>query len=194
MIKDKTKMKIKTNKKAQEQKSKILVSMPKKAQEEIVGFALIIIVVAVILLFLLVFVLNTSEKESVESYEVESFIQTALQTSVFCNAEEAPLHLSVQELIFQCYNDEDLICDRNPLSRTEETACEIMNSTLKILIDKSWPVGENRPLKGNELVIIVNDVTWLEQVEGSFTQTYKGATQSFFRSGSAVEVHFRVYS
>ncbi len=46
----------------------------KKAQEELVGFALIIIIVAVILLFLIVFSLRSNEKEAVESYEVNSFI------------------------------------------------------------------------------------------------------------------------
>lgn len=51
-----------------------ILNKKKKAQEEIVGFALIIIIVAVILLFFLNFYLRSGEKESVESYEVNSFI------------------------------------------------------------------------------------------------------------------------
>ena len=71
-------------KKAQEQKSKILVALPKRAQEEMVGFALIVIIVSVILVIFLGFSLRDQGKENVESYEVESFIQSFLQYTSEC--------------------------------------------------------------------------------------------------------------
>ena len=85
----------KMNWREQEQKSKILVAMPKKApqklisstmkkkaqepnsmsfkkaQEEIVGFSMIIVIVAVILLIFLSFSLKSPPKSEVESFEVE---------------------------------------------------------------------------------------------------------------------------
>jgi len=42
-------------KRGQEQKGKILVAKPKRAQEEMVGFALIVVIVAVIMLIFLGF-------------------------------------------------------------------------------------------------------------------------------------------
>jgi len=56
----------------------------KKAQEEMVGFALIIIVVAVILLVFLSIGLRKDGREDVESYEVASFIQSLLQYHTSC--------------------------------------------------------------------------------------------------------------
>ena len=72
----------------------------KYGQEEMVGFALIMIIVAIILLIFLSFSLGKSEKETVESYEVESFIQSMSQYTTDCrdNLE----YVSIQKLIFDC--------------------------------------------------------------------------------------------
>ncbi|MBU4116158.1 MAG: hypothetical protein KKG94_00235, partial [Nanoarchaeota archaeon] len=76
----------------------------KRSQEEIVGFALIIIIVAVILLIFLGFYLRAPQKEIIESYEIESFIQSFLQYTSDCESNLE--FLPVKNLIFACYENQ----------------------------------------------------------------------------------------
>lgn len=159
-----------------------MLNKKKKAQEEIVGFALIIIIVAVILLFFINFYIRSGEKESVENYEVDSFIQAFLHYTTEC--ETYLEYLSVQKLIFECNND--AWCD-------DRRACEILNSTLRDIVDKTWRVGEDEPIKGYELDIMINQQEVLSFIEGNITKNYKGAKQDFTRSGDSIEILFRAY-
>ena len=93
--------------------------MNKKGQEEMVGFALIIIIVAVILLVFLGISYRTSKTVEINSYEVEGFIQSFLQTTSSC--EGAREFLSVKDLIFSCHDVEDCL-DGTP-------ACDSLDST-----------------------------------------------------------------
>ena len=157
-----------------------MLNKKKKAQEEIVGFALIIIIVAVILLFFINFYIRSGEKEGVESYEVDSFIQAFLHYTTDC--EDYLEYLSVQDLIFECNNDALCLDDRE--------ACDILNSTLKNIVDKTWKVGENYPVKGYELKITINQQEVLSFIEGNITKNYKGAVQFLPES---INVSFRAY-
>lgn len=156
----------------------------KLAQEEIVGFAMIIIIVAIIILFFFVFYLR-EEKESVESYEVESFIQAFLHYTTEC--ESYMEYLSVQKLIFECEKGFVCLDGRN--------SCEVLNSTLKGIAEESWKTGEDRPVKGYELKIIINQKELIYFSEGEATQNYKGAVQSLPFSGGAdsIDISFKAY-
>ncbi|MBI5803331.1 hypothetical protein HY448_01455 [Candidatus Pacearchaeota archaeon] len=155
-------------KEAQEQKLKILASMPRKAQEEMVGFALIIIVVSVILLFFLVFTVKNSERESVESYEVESFIQSSLQYTTQCrdNLE----FLSVQDVIYECLN--------NNLCLNGQDACDVLGTTLEEITENSWSISSNSAVKGYELMIKENNESLIPSIsKGNKTSNSRGSAQ-----------------
>ncbi len=155
----------------------------KRSQEEMVGFALIIIIVAVILIIFLGFSLRTPQKEAVEDYEVNSFIQAVLQYTTDCrdNLE----YLSIQKLIFNCNNEEICLDERD--------TCDVLNSTLAEIIKKSWKIEGDRPVKGYELSILSNKKEILMLKEGNITQNYKGAMQDFNRGGNSIEVYFTAY-
>lgn len=176
----------KYRKKAQEQKSKILATPPmrgrRKAQEEMVGFALIIIIVAVILLVLLSISLR-SPREEVESYKVGSFIQAFLQYTSDCSDDSE--YLSIKDLIFDC--DDGRIC------LDGRSACEALDSTLKGIVEESWKVGTDRPIIGYELRILSNDEEVFLLTEGNVTRNYKWSMQPFSKRGSNFEVFFTVY-
>ena len=161
----------------------MLTKLNKKAQEELVGFALIIIVVAVVILFLLAFSLRSQNKASVESYEVDSFIQTSLQYTTDCDINERTL--SLQDLILSCSDKE--LCSDN------KTSCQTLNSTLTGLSDAGWKTGENAPVKGYELVIKSNQNDLLDIKQGNITKNYKGGLQSFAKGGDYVEFSLKVY-
>ena len=156
----------------------------KRAQEEIVGFALIIIIVSVILLFFLSFALRSSRNMEIQSYEVEGFIQAFLQHTSDCQDDLG--FLSVQELIFSCGQDNEESC------LDGENTCVVMESLLTEICENSWNVGENTPIKGYELRILSDEMDFLID-KGDITQNYKGAMQDFVKRGEDYEVSFKAY-
>lgn len=164
------------------------ISKVRKAQEEMVGFALIMVIVAVIILVFLGFSLRSSKKETIESYEVESFIQTALQYTSDCR--DYFEFVSIQKLIFDCYEKEQCI--------DGEETCEVLNSTLTGILKESWKIGEDSPIKGYELRIIANPEEAPKEIipkieRGNVTSNSKGASQSFSKAGNSIEVSFIAY-
>ncbi len=156
----------------------------KKGQEEMVGFALIIIIVAIILLVFLSISLKNPSKV-VESYEVEGFIQAFLQYTTACDGVYSSNYLTVRETIFECRNQQQCINGQN--------SCEILNSTLQDIMDKNWNVGEDSPVKGYQL-IIKDDAGEIENIsEGEVTNNYKSATQNFVKSGELIEITVNIY-
>ena len=155
----------------------------KRAQEEMVGFALIIIIVSVILLVFLGFFLRNSNNVEIKSYEVESFIQSVLQTTSDC--EDAGGFLSVQKLIFSCESLEECL--------NGKSACEILNSTLEKISEESWNVGEDAPIKSYELKILSENTEIFLLEEGNITKNYRGASQPFTRRGKDYEMSFNLY-
>ncbi len=158
-----------------------------KGQEEMVGFALIVIIVAVILVVFLGFSLRrSSQKESVESYEAESFLGSVLQYTTDCRSNLE--YLSVQKLIFECNRGNKCSDDRN--------TCDVLNSTLKGILDESWDVGEESPIKGYELNITLGAEEGGEILmikKGNITADSKGSSQEFVRGGDTFGVIFVVY-
>ncbi len=155
-----------------------------KAQEEMVGFALIIIIVAIVILVFLGFSLRSGQKETVESYEAESFIQSFLQYTSECrNGIE---NIQIRDLIFSCDKNENCVNGKN--------SCDVLNSELSGIINQSWPIGTDRPVKGYELMIS-NDRnrTILSIQEGNVTENSKGAPQPFFRGGTIIDITFKAY-
>ncbi len=161
-----------------------MIKLNKKAQEELVGFGLIIIIVSVILLVFLSLSLSNPNRMEIQSYEVEGFIQAFLQHTSDC--EDSLGFLSVQELIFSCDNED--ICLNN------QSACDAMNFTLTQICENSWNVGANTPIKGYELRITSDGKDLLPPiVKGNITQNYKGAMQDFAKRGQDYEVSFKTY-
>ncbi|MDP3992588.1 MAG: hypothetical protein Q8P79_03735 [Nanoarchaeota archaeon] len=154
----------------------------KRAQEEIVGFAMIVIIVSIILIFFLVF--SLSDEPETASYEAESFLQSSLHYTSGCadNGE----FLSVQELMVSCYNEER--CDN------EADACSVLNETLAGILKESWSVGSNFPVKGYKIEISSGEEKILSIREGNITGSYKGAQQPLPYAGAQISVLFNVYS
>lgn len=155
-----------------------------KAQEEMVGFALIIIIVAIVILVFLGFSLRSGQKETVESYEVESFIQSFLQYTSECRNEIE--NIQIRDMVFSCDKNENCAGGRN--------SCEVLKEELSGIINQSWQVGEERPVKGYELAIF-NDKnrTILNLQGGNATENSKGGIQEFFRGGTLIDIKFKAF-
>lgn len=154
-----------------------------KGQEEIVGFVVIVVIISVALLILLGFMFRDSNEEALESYEVENFIQSALQYTTDC--EDYMEFLSIQELIIACEEERTCINDIE--------SCELLEDTLTNLIENGWTINEQSVIKGYQFKIIVEEQEKLSLREGNETGNYKGSFQDFAKQGIDYEVSFNVY-
>lgn len=148
-----------------------------KGQEEMVGFALIMIIVSIIIVVFIALTLTKPQTEDVQSYEVESFLQALLQQTSDCQDNFG--YLSVQNLIFRCKSEE--YCNDGI------GTCEVLNSTLKDITGNFWDKQN-----GFRLVILSGDEVMLDLKEGNISSTYKGALQPLGRED--MQLSFRVYS
>lgn len=170
-------------KKGQNQKSKILSANPKRGQEEMVGFIVIIVMVSVAMLILLWFMLNNPSEEAVENFEVGSFVQAMLQYTTSCESQVD--FYSVQDLIIACEDGEKCL--------DETDSCEALNETIRGMIRSAWNVSEQSAVRGYKLSIIVDDEEKNQVKEGNETTSYVGGFEDFARSGSDYKVALSVY-
>lgn len=157
----------------------------KRAQEEMVGFALIIIIVAVILLIFLSFSLKNSKEDSIGTHETSSFVQALLAYTTDCR-EDQDTYYSIQDLIKECVNYDSACLD-------ERKTCDVLNSTIKSILEESWPVGENRPVKGYEFGITDEEAELIYISEGNRTKNYKFGFQEFSSRGNTIQIGFTAY-
>ena len=168
-------------KKSQESKLGMLKAKPNKAQEEMVGFALIIIIVAVILLVFLGFSLMKKNQEPIQSYEVESFVRASLQYTTSCG-DLRKGYVSVEDLIYGCYENKKCLDENN--------SCDVLGTTLTGLFKEAWKTGTQRPVKGYLVNISVKGQGIFSLKEGNTTSNSRGDTELLSRDG---EVVFDVY-
>lgn len=115
--------------------------MNKKGQEEIVGFALIVILIAVVfLIFLAIFLRQDPHINRIESEEISQFLEASFEYTTDCSRTERSRKLSLAELIKECYEESECF--------TGESACSLVNRTYIEIINSSFPIGEEWPDKG----------------------------------------------
>jgi len=155
-----------------------------KAQEEMIGFAMIMVIVIIVILFFLVFSLRNNSTENVQSYEVDNFIQAMLQYTTSCDNYLG--NYSLQYLMFQCANGNTCL--------NEKESCEVLNSTMQGILDESWTVGEENPLKGYDFDILANGQGLISVRQGNQTSNYKGALQDLTKGPYSISISLQVYS
>jgi hypothetical protein len=172
------------------QKNRRLLS-GKSGQEEMVGFGLIIIIVAIIFIVLISLYIKKPTEE-LSDYEINSFIQSALQYTTTC--EDVSGNLTLQKLIMKCQENE--LCaykNMNP--------CIILNATIKNMIRESWgDIGAGGNIKGYNFIINVTERTSEEEIQflniknGVVTNEYRGSGQTLPNSGGYIYILFYVYN
>lgn len=159
------------------------INKNRKAQEEMVGFIIIVVLVSVILLVVLGFMLKSSSTETVKDYEVESFIGAMLQYTSSCEADLE--FLSVQDLIVECNSGSSCLDGEN--------SCDVLNSTLKSLIKSGWNVNNQSAVKGYSFEVAAGDMGIFLLEAGNKTNDYKGSYQDFPKRSTNYIVSLDVY-
>lgn len=151
----------------------------KRGQEEMVGFALIVVIVIVILVVFLALFLRQDEREPVNSYKVEGFINSILQYNTGC--EIGYEFADIKDLIYHCHNLRQCSDTR--------TSCEVLERDLEGLIESSWSVGKGR-VKGYSFNISIYDSVEHSFKAGNQTSSVWGSFENLPRG---VEISFVVY-
>jgi len=156
----------------------------KIGQEEMVGFALIVVIVAVIMLIFLGFAVKNKGDSETQSYEVESFLQALLQYTTDC--EDYSGYVSIKELVSDCNRERNCLDGRD--------SCVVLEENLERLIAESWKIQGDRPVKAYFLNITSNIGDILIISEGNSTKNSKSAIQPLPpRSGISTDIIFIVY-
>src|SRR3989344_7778437 len=112
----------------------------KKAQEEMVGFALIIVLVAVIALVLLgIMIRSPRSQEARQSSELDSFTKSVASYTTNCEISGRGFR-TISELISDC-SDKGGSCENGI------AFCEVLSSTLKIILNTTYNVANSSNIK-----------------------------------------------
>ncbi len=113
----------------------------KKAQHEMIGFVLIIIIVVVIGLVFLMFSIKKPTTNVQTSAELSSLLEASMLYTTECSTTFIPEYYNINELIGQCYKFRDKKCLNN------DSVCNALSASLNKAITQSLDVDENKPNK-----------------------------------------------
>jgi hypothetical protein len=106
----------------------------KKAQEEIAGFVLIVVLIAIIFLVLLgLFLRGNSNNARQESTEVGQFLNSMMQYTTDCAISE-PSYYELSRLMKKC-SEGSFECTSG------KSVCQTLNETAEKLLNSAWKIG-----------------------------------------------------
>jgi hypothetical protein len=105
-----------------------------RAQHEMVGFMLIVVIVSVIGVIFLSFTLGRGEALPQTHIEISNLLQSAMHYTSDCAVNFIPQYKDGQDLIKSCYRNERCLDGR--------TSCAAMNDTFQKIIGESLSVDE----------------------------------------------------
>ena len=114
----------------------------KKAQHEMVGFVLIVVIVAVVGVIFLSFSVGRGGSK-VNSAEIGNLLEASMSYTTDCTVSFTPQYKDLQELVKSCYRNEQCL--------NGQSACESLEDNLKRVIDIGLDVGEDGVNKAYKL-------------------------------------------
>ena len=128
--------------------------MEKRAQHEIVGFVLIILLVSVIGIVLLGLGFS-GEDEGSTSLEISNLLESSMYFTTDCAVNYVPQYRDIQDLIKECYKD---ISGSFVDCLDERKVCKALDSEFKRIIDSGLRVHEDSPNKAYRLIIYFDSI------------------------------------
>jgi hypothetical protein len=113
--------------------------MRKKAQQEIVGFMIIILIVVIIGVIFLGIFLRKSPGVITDDAEISNFLISSGKYTSQCYKDYEPNYRSLEELAADCYANKD--CGNG------ESSCDELKKEYGEMLSRLWTAGENRPIK-----------------------------------------------
>lgn len=117
----------------------------RKGQEEMTGFALIVVIVAMVGVFFLVFALKKDINTDYQSVEVQQFLDSALIVQTPCTIEGSQYSLRVDGLIQSCYSNKADKCTNG------KQVCEFLSDLIKEIVVNGWNINPKSYYTGYKL-------------------------------------------
>lgn len=147
-----------------------------KAQEEMIGFVMIILIVVVVGVILLGIGLN-KPKESKTSLEITDFLYTLFQYSVNCSD-------TYKDLIISCIKNE--YCNSiSSCQALEDITLKVINTSLRVGSEKQYKAYEYKIFSGNSSVIYLTS--------GETTRNSVGSNVKIITSEDKINVSLKLY-
>jgi hypothetical protein len=147
--------------------------MSKKAQEEIVGFVLIVIIVSIVLVvFLGIIIRQDRPSSNLESRDIHQFLESTMQYTSNCAIGYEPNYLPLNDLIQECHKSlSTCTSGKDP--------CTVLESTLSEIIESSFHIALDASTKGYEFKSTYSSDSITEEIisltKGNCSQTIKGS-------------------
>ncbi len=128
----------------------------KRAQHEIFGFVLIVLIVSIIIVIFLSLAITKGRNAKQNSIEVSNLLSAVMYYTTECTTTWIPQYKDCQDLIKECYKNPEKKCLNG------ENVCESLERTLKEIIEPSLMIGESSPNKAYKLTIYYNPLNDIE--------------------------------
>lgn len=155
----------------------------KRAQEEIVGFGIILIIIAVIALIFITLSLNKN-KNSENDFEVSGFLNALMEKTTTC--EKNSDFVAVKDLIFEC--------GRGGICENGEDYCNVLDETIKNAMKDNWDYGEGKVVKGYSILVYYEEKLLVNETKGDSGAESRGAMQDYAKPGEKAEIFLEIYN
>jgi hypothetical protein len=157
--------------------------MKRKAQQEMVGFVLIVTIVVIAMMVLLFIFLRKGEGSD-DSIEVERMLQSISMMTTECAPVAVPNYNDFEDLFKTCYNG-------GRCKNLNKDACEYLNETLSDVL---------REITKTDAMIVSYSLVFsseekgkiLEIKEGNCTGSLLGAMKTITRNSQTLRVNLRI--
>jgi len=114
----------------------------KKAQQEIVGFVIIVVLVAVVGMIFLGIYLKPQVTMGTADAEINNLLISVSSYTTDCYKDSEPNYRTIEDLILDCYQYRK--CQNM-------SSCEALNQTFSALLSKVWLAGDTSAIKFYEV-------------------------------------------
>ena len=124
--------------------------MENKAQHEIVGFVLIVLIVSIVGVIFLAITLGNPKSENKNSVEVSHLLEASMYYTTDCAINYIPQYRSIQDLIKECYKDQS---GDSRICLSGSKVCEELETNLKNILSRSLDISDESANKGYNIDI-----------------------------------------
>jgi hypothetical protein len=115
----------------------------RKAQQEIVGFIIIVIIVAIVGVIFLGIYLRPQASISTKDAEINNLLISSSKYTTDCYKDSEPNYRTIEDLVVDCYQYKK--CGNG------QSSCEVLNATYYGMLGKIWVTGESSAVRYYEL-------------------------------------------
>jgi hypothetical protein len=157
----------------------------KKAQEEMIGFGVILVIIGVIILIVFSLMISSRKNSSSDSLLLKSFLLSGLNTKIPC--EYNYQNLSLMDLIVNCNRDEEGLCENN-----HKNLCLMLNESVKEMVERGFQVSNLSYYKAYEVSIKMDDKV-VRLTKGNQTRSYYSSIENFSRSSEDYAISLKLF-